>query len=192
MAEYVAGFAPDWISPPGDTIADLLEEYGWTQAELAKRTGYTLKHINLLINGKASITDETALRLERVLGSVAGFWLNREARYRERLARDAEEKRFNTWTSWLDRLPVRELMNAGAITKRRVDTAQKPFIVKDLLRFFGVASPDEWQTHYEQAQLSFRRTRPEQSDTGAISAWLRMGEITAEKTKIPKFDKSKF
>ncbi len=74
---------PNWISPPGETILDILEERGWSQSELAERTGYTRKHINQLVKGNASITEETGLKLERVLGSTAGFWLNREAQYRE-------------------------------------------------------------------------------------------------------------
>jgi HTH-type transcriptional regulator/antitoxin HigA len=83
MTRISPPFTPDWVSPPGDTILDLLEERGWKQAELAARTGYTTKHIGLLINGKASITDETAIRLERVIGSTARFWLAREGQYRE-------------------------------------------------------------------------------------------------------------
>ena len=61
-------FNPDWASPPGHTIADLLEERDWSQSQLADRLGYTKKHISQLINGKAPITEDTALRLERVLG----------------------------------------------------------------------------------------------------------------------------
>jgi addiction module HigA family antidote len=85
MTDLKAPFAPDWISPPGDTIADILEELGWTQAELARRLGYTEKHVSQLINGEAPITEDTAARLERVLGSTPGFWLRKEAIYRKRL-----------------------------------------------------------------------------------------------------------
>ena len=35
-------FKPDWVSPPGDTIADLLEEKDWTQAQLAEKLEYTV------------------------------------------------------------------------------------------------------------------------------------------------------
>ncbi len=69
----------------------MLEERDWTQVQLAERLGYTTKHISLLINGKAPINEETALKLERVLGSTAGFWFNREAQYRAALARKEEE-----------------------------------------------------------------------------------------------------
>ena len=93
MIETTRSFTPDWVSPPGDTIADLLEERDWTQAELAERLGYTTKHIRLLIDGKAPINVETALKLERVLGSTAAFWLRYEAQYRAALARIEEENR---------------------------------------------------------------------------------------------------
>lgn len=85
MTETTRSFTPDWVSPPGDTIADLLEERDWTQAQLAEALGCTKEHITLLINGNASINEEIALKLEQVLGSTAAFWLSREAQYRVNL-----------------------------------------------------------------------------------------------------------
>ena len=87
MTERNAPFAPDWASPPGDTIADLIEERGWTPAELAERMGYSAKHVNHLVHGKAALTEDAASRLASVLGASAHFWLAREARYRGRVAR---------------------------------------------------------------------------------------------------------
>lgn len=97
MTEITRPFIPDWVSPPGDTILDLLEERDWTQVQLSKYLGYTTKHISQLINGKAPINKETAFKLERVLGSTAGFWLNREAQYRAQLDKIEEEERLQTW-----------------------------------------------------------------------------------------------
>lgn len=87
MTNQQTAFCPDWVSPLGETIIDLLEEKDWTQLELAARLGYDKKHVNQLIKSKAALTEDAALRLERVLGSTANFWLNREAKYREHLAR---------------------------------------------------------------------------------------------------------
>ncbi|MEQ8384184.1 MAG: helix-turn-helix domain-containing protein [Coleofasciculus sp. A1-SPW-01] len=192
MTEVLQPFMPDWISPPGDTIADLIEEREWSQVDLAKRLGYTTKHVSLLLNGKAPITEETALKLANVLGSNASFWLSREAQYRAKLAQQEAEKDFQKWVSWLDELPVKELMDQGVILKQRRDTKNKPAIVRELLRFFGVASPKEWQNYYANMEAAFRRTRTEQSDVGAISAWLRRGEIEAEGLNCPKYNKAKF
>lgn len=83
--ESLAEFAPDWISAPGETVADLLEERGWSQADFATRTGFTKKHVYLLLQGKAVISEDTALRLERVLSSSARFWMSLETQYREQL-----------------------------------------------------------------------------------------------------------
>lgn len=87
MTDQEQTSSPDWASPTGDTIVDLMEERGWNRVELARCLGFSARHLNQLINGSVSITNDTALRLERVLGSTVNFWLNREANYRERLAR---------------------------------------------------------------------------------------------------------
>jgi HTH-type transcriptional regulator/antitoxin HigA len=193
MTDLDAPFAPDWVSPPGDTIADVLEERGWTQAELARRLGYTEKHVSQLINGKAAITEDTASRLERVLGSTAGFWLRKEATYRERLERQQFAQRCAGWVDWLDRLPIKELMAHGAVAKARLVEKNKPALVEACLRFFGVASPGEWEGVYvTDLQAQYRRSRAEQSDLAAIATWLRLGEKQAEGWDAPKFDRARF
>src|SRR6266566_420745 len=69
-------FQPDYISPPGETLADMLEQSGMTQTELAQRLGVSLKHVNQVVKGAASISAELALGLEKVFGVSASFWLN--------------------------------------------------------------------------------------------------------------------
>ena len=180
MSDPPVPFAPDWAIPPGETILDLLEDHGWSQVELACRLGYTPKHVNQLIKGKASLTQATAQQLALVLGPGAGFWLRYEALYREFLAREQAAARYSEWIPWLDKLPVRQLMKIGAIGKRRVDAGSKPGLVKECLQFFKVASPDEWRTHYLGMACDFRRSRVQSYDEGAVSAWLRLGERKAE------------
>jgi HTH-type transcriptional regulator/antitoxin HigA len=185
-------FSPDWVSPPGDTILDFLEERDWTQQQLADRLGYSLKHVNQLIKAKVPLTEDAAIRLQNVLGASVGFWLTREAQYRERMALlDAAERQI-AMVPWLDRFPIKEMMDAGALGKRRLDAKSKPQLVGELLSFYGVASPDQWETQYECMQLSFRRSREDQADVAAISAWLRMGEKVAEKLDGPPYDETRF
>jgi HTH-type transcriptional regulator/antitoxin HigA len=104
MTKLSASFAPDWVSPPGHSILDLIEERGWTQAELAARLGYTEKRVSQLVNGKVPLIDDAALRLERILGSNAAFWLSREAKYREHCARLEAARAHSGWVGWLDEL----------------------------------------------------------------------------------------
>lgn len=192
MTDHGSTFSPDWVSPPGDTILDLIEERDWNQSELSRRLGFSTKHLNQLIKGKAALTEDAALRLERVLGSTANFWLNREVKYREHLARIETQELYISWVSWLDELPLADLKKAKVIPQERITNAVKPSLVGKLLSFFGVASPSDWQKYYGEMQLSFRRTRESQSDTGAITSWLRLGEIEAEKQDTPKYNKNTF
>jgi len=167
---------PDWVSPPGETILDILEERGWTQAELAERTGFTRKHVNQLIKGKASITEETALRLERVLGSTAGFWLKREAQYRETSARQSELNDLKSDVGWLSQLPIADMVRFGWIKRHNERVRQ----VAECLRYFGVASVVAWKDKYEAMVLAFRASEKFERKQGAVTAWIRNGEREAE------------
>lgn len=187
-----AAFAPDWVSPPGDTILDLLEERDWSQQQLADRLGFSLKHVNQLINGKVSLTEDAAIRLHNVLGASVGFWLTREAQYRERVALLDAAARYATMVPWLERFPLKELMELEVLPKRRLDAKEKPKMVGELLSFFGVASPEQWESQYGKMELAFRRSREDQADIAAISAWLRLGERKAETLDGPRYSEVLF
>lgn len=66
--------------PPTHPGAVLLEEFlkplGLSQAALAERIGVSYPRVNELVHGKRAMTPDTALRLERLLGTEAQFWLN--------------------------------------------------------------------------------------------------------------------
>ena len=73
---------PDIAIPPGEHLAEEIEARGISQKELAKRMGRPLNAVNEIINGKKSITAETALQLEEVMPEIpARFWLNLETNY---------------------------------------------------------------------------------------------------------------
>src|ERR1700743_769090 len=122
------------LSKPGDTILETLEHLKMTQSELADRMGKTAPKINDIISAKEPITIATALQLEKVLGIDASFWMNREALYRERLARIEEAEQYETRIEWVKGLPYKLLYDIGYIK------AIKPSaeMVAELLGFFGV------------------------------------------------------
>ena len=51
---------------PEEVIPEYLDYYGWSQRDLARRTGLAPKTIGAIINGKASVTASTALSLDCV------------------------------------------------------------------------------------------------------------------------------
>jgi HTH-type transcriptional regulator/antitoxin HigA len=74
---------PDVAIPPGEYLAEEIEARGLSQKELARRMKRPLNAINEIINGKKSITAETALQLEEVMPEIpARFWLNLEIDYK--------------------------------------------------------------------------------------------------------------
>ena len=191
MTENLDRFEPKWpLPPPGETILDLLEEKNWTQSEFACRIGYTTKHVSQLIRGKATITEDTALRLERVLGSSAEFWLSREAKYREAVARAEEEKHLKNQIEWLKELPLKQMIDFGWISKCREKTDQ----VSECLKYFGVASVSAWRSKYPApSQLAaFKSSEKFEKKSGAVAAWLRRGEQVAEQRFCEKYSKQRF
>lgn len=181
-------YEPDVVSVPGATLQDVLDERSMSQAELASRMGRPKKTISEIITGKAAITAETALQLERVLDIPASFWLAREQQYRESLARRRAEEHLASDSEWLRELPVAELARNGWIRKLK-DVGEQ---VRELLHFFGVASSEQWRAVYEQPQASFRKAVTFESSAGAVAAWLRRGEIAATKIACAPFSAEKF
>jgi addiction module HigA family antidote len=71
---------------PGETLRDDLEALGLSAAELARRIGVPANRVSGILNGRRSVTGDTALRLARFFGSSAEFWLNLQKLYELRLA----------------------------------------------------------------------------------------------------------
>jgi HTH-type transcriptional regulator / antitoxin HigA len=184
----VAEFAPDWISTPGDSILEALEERGWSQAEFAQRMDYSRKHINLLLKAKVSITDETAVKLSSVLGSTPRFWLNLEAQYRDHLAQREEEKNLKPYLPWLKKLPLKDMVKFEWVKQTHSKCQQ----VAECLRYFGVASVDAWQDLYEKPVAAYRANSKLTRNPAAVSAWLRMGERTAESMRMEDYNAQAF
>jgi antitoxin HigA-1 len=71
---------------PGEILSDELAEIGIPAAELARQIDVPANRISQIINGKRSITGDTALRLGHWFGTSAQFWLNLQTSYELRRA----------------------------------------------------------------------------------------------------------
>lgn len=181
-------YTPDTVSPPGETLLEMLEERGLSQVELAQRMGRPLKTINEIIKGKAAITPETALQLERVLGVSAGFWNRRERRYREYLAQEEEGARLASQSDWLKQVPLKPMIQLGWIREDKDAVEQ----AREALNFFGVATPETYLKTCIEGQLAYRKSKAFESHAAAIAAWLRRGEIEAREIDCQPYEERKF
>ena len=85
MAGKKIGISRDLIIHPGETIADVLEERGITQAELAARAGVSPAYVSAVIAGNKGISANFAMGLEYALEVPKSFWLNLQANYESEL-----------------------------------------------------------------------------------------------------------
>lgn len=190
MAEPVVNqYQPSDVSPPGQTLQETIEALGMTQADLAERMGRPKKTINEIVQGKAAITPETALQLEHVLRMPAEFWLNRENRYREYLAREAEAATLADNASWARKFPLKKMISYDWIRDADDHVSQ----VRELLGFFGVASRTAWEQKWSQVlAVQFRKSMSAATDAYAIAAWLQAGELQSRGRECASYDPGRF
>lgn len=62
---------------PGEMLReDFLPDYGLTVSSLAKALGVSRQTVNELLQERRAVSPEMALRLSRLFGNSAEFWLN--------------------------------------------------------------------------------------------------------------------
>ena len=187
MTNEPTSYRPNRVSAPGETLAEILESRGISQTELAARTGRSKQHINEIVAGKAPITHDMAIQLKRSLGAPASFPNNREARYREHLAPQAEHERLSSQIEWLAQFPVKEMTKLGWLKPLQDKVEQ----VRELLNYFGIASPAEWRDIWSNRQFAFRKSEAFESHLGPLSAWLRRGEVVAREIASQPFEEAR-
>lgn len=166
------------ISPPGDTISDLLQERRIATAEFAAQIGESVTALKQLIAGKAELTLEVAQKLELSLGVKTAFWVKRESTYRERLLRrslvESEKEK------WLASLPLKEMFKFGWL---QAHSAARNDLYQACLDFFGESDLSSWKNTYSDplSVPMFRTSTAFDSNSTAVAAWLRQGEIEAKK-----------
>ncbi len=68
-----------WQSPPGEYLAEEIQERGIFSKGISQAHGRPINAINEIINGEKAITAETALQFDEVMPEIpARFWLNLE------------------------------------------------------------------------------------------------------------------
>lgn len=66
---------------PGDVLKDLFIPTGLTVAEAARRLGVSRQALSAILNGRAGVSAEMALRLSAALGTSPDLWLGLQMQY---------------------------------------------------------------------------------------------------------------
>lgn len=177
-------YNPNKAIHPGHALAKALDSEGMTQKSLAERTGLTEKHISQMINDEASITVETALLLENVLGGTASFWINLEKHYQETNARLERRSSIVNELGLVSRFPYKELAKRGYVEQ----TGNQEKKVENLWKFFGVNSLAFVQ---DTDPIAYRKKSGLNIKSEHIASWLRCGELEAKKITLPEYSETK-
>jgi|HubBroStandDraft_6_1064221.scaffolds.fasta_scaffold80272_2 HTH-type transcriptional regulator/antitoxin HigA len=185
-----SNFQPNWLSAPGATILDILDEREMSAKELATLLGYTLRRAERLLAGKEAITKDVAKLLSGHLGGSERFWMSREGNYRSEVARLQSIGNQSAAKAWLDELPIRDMQKFGWIPRNETVGAN----VEACLHFFDVANVSEWRAKYQNvlSAVSFRTSPTYKSEPGAVLAWLRYGEVRARQSACRTWDAAGF
>jgi len=181
-------YKPDYAVHPGEILEETLESRNMKKIDLAERCSLSAKTVSQIIGGKAPITAETAIQLERVLSVSANVWSNLDTNYRLFQARLAARKETSKYRKWLEKFPVAQLVQQGII-EHKTDTAE---MIEQLLDFFSVGSISAWQERIKHLQVAFRRSPSFQSSPESVAVWLRIGELRAEQVDCAPYNRSKF
>jgi len=164
-------------------LAQMLEQKGIRQSELAERTGLTAKHINQMVKRAVSVSPDVALLLERALDCPPRFWSNIADEYERQQSEARERIKLPEYQTWAKSFHTPTLNRVGILTERDDDFTT----VEKLLRFFGVASPDAFDQTWLKPRVSFRRSQAFTVAEHNTALWLRLVERSAEPFNVGPF-----
>lgn len=81
---------------PGEFLAEIIEEYGLSQAKFARAIGVSPMRISHIIKGTRPVTAELAIFFGRAFGQSARYWLNLQADYDLKTAENIIGSRINS------------------------------------------------------------------------------------------------
>ena len=169
-------FMPDWFSKPGDSILYLMQRRNVTARQVAETMEGGIDVVRGLFAGSIAIDRGIAQALAAALGGTADFWLKRQANYERAVDRTVHVVPDTEREEWLERVP-----SPSGKTRGRLSEAQRRDEIRRRLVFFNVNNMRAWRARYGclRSETQFRTSPTLLSDEGAVSLWLRQGELEA-------------
>lgn len=168
---------------PGETIKELLEVYHYTQQDLAEKLNMDLKTVNEILNGKAPITVDTAIKLELIFSIDAVFWNNLEFNYRKELKELKEQELLEQEYSQIKNI-YKEMVKRKLV----LNTTNKYEMLENFKKFMEVVSIDGLKREYDKvacrkANISF--------DEISLLVWIQIGLKKAREIKVEEYERKK-
>lgn len=175
---------------PGEYLEEWIEDQSLSQQRVAELLGSSRKQVNEIVNGRAPITIDTAMRLERVVGIPADSWLRYEASYRADLARIADQENLAVHVDDIDANAAAYLRTLGATKATRKDAG---VLVSDFLAFHRCGTWEAYVHLHETAStgdyaLAALKESGAVIDPTVLTTWLRAAELAEPFERGRTFD----
>lgn len=183
-------YYPEEVLHPSETLNDKIKEMEMSRKEFAIRTGKPEKTIIAVLKGESSITPTMAILFENITKIPARFWINKQARYNEYIARKQRKHDIEQASAWTKSFPYAEMAKNNWLPQTR-KIEEKTI---NLFEYFAISTHEGWNKLYLESKLkvaayaSLKHT----NDPHAISAWLRQGEIQADQINAIEYNKNIF
>lgn len=174
---------------PGYYVKEIVDEYGLTQEDFAKRLDTTPKTLSKLINGEQSLSRDMALKLSRLIGNSVTFWLNLQSAYDALITEYESAMEMERERHILDQLDYnyfRDNYNLPDLPRKK---EEQVIAVRELL---GVSSLNVL-SKYDMA-ASFRSASLQKTTPNIIrsNAMVQIAVNEAMQIDAPKFNKQAF
>lgn len=169
---------------PGETIKELLETNHYTQQDLADKLNMDLKTVNEILNGKAPITVETAIKLEMIFNVDAIFWNNLEFNYRKKLKEFKEQEYIEQEYNEIKQV-YKEMIKRNLV----VDTKDKYKIIENFKKFMEITSIDSLKDEYYK--IACRKSNTKNMDINYLMVWIQIGLRKAREIEVKEYNKEK-
>ncbi len=177
MAIKKIGISRDLIIHPGETIVDVLDERGITQAELAARTGVSTAYVSNVLAGKKAISANFAFALEYALGVPKSFWLNLQANYEAELL-EANEEQTITEEEKVARESLKEIVKYLRNKGKMPIGEKKEESILSLRKALQISNIANLKDMVPVG--AFRMATKNTVDPYVLGAWIRLCQIASE------------
>lgn len=187
MAVKKTGISRELVIHPGETIADVLEDRGISQVELALRTGVTPAFVNNVIAGKKGISAKFAMGLEYALGVPKSFWLNLQANYEAELLEINEERTITEEERDIreDLKDIVKYLRQRGMMPARENKDDSILSLRKALQISNIANLKEMIP-----MGAFRMAANTTINPNVLGAWIRLCQLVGDDRHIPaRFDK---
>ena len=160
---------------PGMYLQEWLDDEQMTQQALADRLGISRKTVNGILKGTQPISQDTAIKLERVTSIPRDSWVRFEAKYRKDLARLEDELRMASSADIITPPLGKFLRDKGLTTATKRNPGK---LVSDFLNVVGYGSMDAYAKGVDCvfSSIATLKESGKTVDPASMMAWISLGE----------------